>query len=176
MGGTPGAWLWWGGGAVRSQRPTVPRPAVLCCTVLCDKHCSGSAGSGSSSSSSGSSSSSSSRRSIVQAWGAMAPIRLLLLLLILVAQSSRDAWVAPWRARELGRRVGEGRLSASGTSVLRRCPLRKTGAVLLQSCSALLGQTQVPNTQPQPAARGTDGAALVQPLPGQWALLHKTWE
>ena len=59
-------------------------------------------------------------------------------------------------------------LSASGTSVLWRCPPRKMGAFLLQPCRALLGQPQVPSTQPQPG--GSNGAALGQPLTRQPAL------
>ena len=86
----------------RSREVTMPRPmAVRCCAVssqglaatlscaagfaLCDAHCGCSGGGG----------------SMVQVWGAMAPARLVLFLL-LMAMCFQETCAAPWRAPGAG--------------------------------------------------------------------------
>ncbi|XP_048824785.1 uncharacterized protein LOC125703821 isoform X12 [Lagopus muta] len=77
----------------RSREVTMPRPmTVLCCAAgfaLCDTHCGCSGGVG----------------SMVRVWGAMAPARLVLFLL-LMAMCFRETCAAPWRAPGAGDALG----------------------------------------------------------------------
>ena len=116
----------------RSLEVTMPRPmAVRCCAVssqglaatlscaagfaLCDAHCGCSGGVG----------------SMVRVWGAMAPARFVLFLL-LMAMCFRETCAAPWRAPGAGgwAEMGHG-LSSSGG--------KKSGCVPTALCHTSLG-------------------------------------